>query len=1089
MDTRLGLQKEIFPVKLSRPRLQPTCPRNRLFAILRESVGTCAIWICGPAGSGKTTLVNSFLDTTDIPCIWYGVDPTDTDIASFFYYMSNAWKKISSDAAFSLPFFTQEFFPKISIFTNRFFNLFSQHIPRPLAIVLDNYQAAGEEAQLHDVLCSAIDILQGKISIIICSRTEPPAAFARARANRALRVLNWHHLQFQKKEVKEVIQYITGSTYPNNVISDLHQKTDGWIAGLLLVLLKKQANDDMEPHLLVQQTPEEIFDYLGTTIFNNLDPEIQTILVKLSYLPRISLSAAQTLGGKLACSVLETLIRKNRFTFVSMNNSPEYHFHPLFQEFLQKKAHVCFSNSEHNELLLQTASILAEEGKSEDAITLYLGSRHFMKAMGLILDRAPILVSQGRVQTIETWINAFPQDVFMTNPWLIFWKGTCKIPTAPDQAKTLFQKALAIFETQSDPAGCFLSLSGILDAITFQFNIFQEMDPYFEKCRLFEARFGLVGPPEVILRITASMLNALVLRRPDSEDTKKWSERGWQVLHMTKDVNLTLQIFSPLIILRIMQGDLFAAEHLLQVFKKVSHKKASPLSYIVFQDLKSFHAWLSGNFQKGLTAARQAMAIERETGVSLIFLPLRVHAAASAIGLGRYDRARKLLEEVTPFLDHQGLWNQCLYHNIFFWLNLVTENFSECRHHAKAFFEKGTQAGNRMILTSAHLSMAKMFYAFGEKQNAEMHLKQSFHFCSRYGTIQDKFMALLTLAIFFLDKQADTRATKVLRKALYLGRIWNYRYGFFWVPKEMARLFSHALKNDIEVKYVRTLIREHNLIPERPPLNIANWPWPIRIYSFGGLQIYLGENVLQFSRKAQQKPMTILKYMMAKPGTNVPEHALLDAVWPHSDGDAAYNTFKITLHRLRKMLGSKNAIAHKQGALAFNAFIVWTDNLALKSCCSRIDKDLEEQNCVETALQLLNELLLLYRGPFLPEEQSSWVIPEREKLRSKFLSAIKKIADQLEHQGQLEQAINCCRQALEVDPLLESLYPRIMQNYVQLGKKTEALGIYRQCKAVLQAELGASPPEKMQILKQALHQTQAPKLDLNKRGKYQRRCP
>ena len=572
MDTRLGLQKEIFPVKLSRPRLQPTCPRNRLFAILAESLGTCALWICGPAGSGKTTLVNSFLDTSDIPCIWYGVDRTDRDIASFFYYMGKAWKKISSDNTDSLPFFTQEFFPKSSIFTHRFFNLFSQHVPHPLAIVLDNYQAAGEEARLHEVLCNAIDILQGKISLIICSRTEPPAAFARARANRTLRVLNWHHLQFQKKEVKEVIHYITGTTYPNTVISDLHQKTDGWIAGLLLVLLKKEAYDDMEPHLLVQQAPEEIFDYLGTTIFDNLEPEIQTILVKLSYLSRISLHAAQTLGGKLACRVLETLIQKNGFTFVSMNSPPEYHFHPLFQEFLQKKAPLFFSNSEHNELLIQTASILAQEGKSEDAITLYIRSHHFMKAMDLILDKAPILVAQGRVQTIETWINAFPQEVFMTNPWLVFWKGTCKIPTAPDQAKTLFQKALAVFETQSDPAGCFLSLSGILDAITFQFNVFQEMDQYFEKCRSFEARFGSFGPPEVILRITASMLNALVLRYPDSEDTKKWSERGWQILHMTKDVNLTLQIFSPLIILRIMRGDLFAADHLLQVFKKVSHK-------------------------------------------------------------------------------------------------------------------------------------------------------------------------------------------------------------------------------------------------------------------------------------------------------------------------------------------------------------------------------------------------------------------------------------------------------------------------------------------------------------------------------------
>jgi len=43
-----------------------------------------------------------------------------------------------------------------------------------------------------------------------------------------------------------------------------------------------------------------------------------------------------------------------------------------------------------------------------------------------------------------------------------------------------------------------------------------------------------------------------------------------------------------------------------------------------------------------------------------------------------------------------------------------------------------------------------------------------------------------------------------------------------------------------------------------------------------------------------------------------------------------------------------------------------------------------------------------------------------------------------------------------------------MQTYVSMGKKTEALGLYRQCKVILQAELGVSPPGKMQLLKQAL---------------------
>jgi len=207
---------------------------------------------------------------------------------------------------------------------------------------------------------------------------------------------------------------------------------------------------------------------------------------------------------------------------------------------------------------------------------------------------------------------------------------------------------------------------------------------------------------------------------------------------------------------------------------------------------------------------------------------------------------------------------------------------------------------------------------------------------------------------------------------------------------------------------------------------------------------------------------------MAKGGTNIIEQALMDALWPDSEGDAAYNAFTTTLHRLRKMLKSKDAVVHSQGILSFNSNVVWTDIQAFETCCRSIDQKLARRNDTEYALRLLNELLLLYRGPFIPADPSPWMIPQREKMRAKFLHAIQKIADQLEHDGQWKNAINCCRVALEIDPLLESLYPRLMQNYVRLGEKTAALGIYRQCKAILEAELQSSPPQKMRDLKQAL---------------------
>lgn len=48
------------------------------------------VWVSGLAGSGKTTLITSYLDSRHVPCLWYSIDRGDGDMATFFYYMGLA---------------------------------------------------------------------------------------------------------------------------------------------------------------------------------------------------------------------------------------------------------------------------------------------------------------------------------------------------------------------------------------------------------------------------------------------------------------------------------------------------------------------------------------------------------------------------------------------------------------------------------------------------------------------------------------------------------------------------------------------------------------------------------------------------------------------------------------------------------------------------------------------------------------------------------------------------------------------------------------------------------------------------------------
>ena len=80
--------------KLTRPRLRGVLARERLLTLL--DARRPAIWIAGPPGAGKTTLVASYLEARDLSGIWYQVDAGDFDPATFFYYLGLAAQKAAA---------------------------------------------------------------------------------------------------------------------------------------------------------------------------------------------------------------------------------------------------------------------------------------------------------------------------------------------------------------------------------------------------------------------------------------------------------------------------------------------------------------------------------------------------------------------------------------------------------------------------------------------------------------------------------------------------------------------------------------------------------------------------------------------------------------------------------------------------------------------------------------------------------------------------------------------------------------------------------------------------------------------------------
>ena len=138
--------------KLSQPRLRSIYQRERLFAQLDDLRQHPALWIAAPGGCGKTTLVASYVQARNLPCVWYQIDGGDTDLQSFFHHLNVAIQRASPRFRRPLPQLKPEHLTDLEAFTRNLFREIAKRLDPETVLVFDNVQDAGEMPQFLDGL-------------------------------------------------------------------------------------------------------------------------------------------------------------------------------------------------------------------------------------------------------------------------------------------------------------------------------------------------------------------------------------------------------------------------------------------------------------------------------------------------------------------------------------------------------------------------------------------------------------------------------------------------------------------------------------------------------------------------------------------------------------------------------------------------------------------------------------------------------------------------------------------------------------------------------------------------------------------------
>ena len=955
------MRAEAATAKLSRPRLYDIVWRKRLFERLDVLRRHPAIWVAGPPGAGKTTLAASWLQARREREVWYQMDAGDEDVSTLFVYLRDAIRRRSPRAR-PLPLFTPEYLNDLDGFSRRFFRGFFERLGPSGVLVLDQQREPLAGAALLAVLRTLIAEIPPDATLLVLSRSQPPPDLAQHLANRTLVLVGWDELRFTMEETQAA-----AAAHPNAnaVLPALHARSDGWAAGLIL-MLERLRRGELLPDMLDVSSREATFEYFAAEVFASTPPAVQRTLLQMAILPLVTATLAEALTDATdAERLLETLHRRNLFIHRHPGVEPIYQLHTLFREFLLARGLIDLPVAERAALTLRAATLLEKAGLAEHAFALNAQASEWDAAARIVLSNAQTLFAEGRWRTLQDWITRIPEATMGAQPWLRYWLGVAQYQTDQTGSRTTLALAYAGFESRGDTTGQMLTAAAILTGFYFEYVDWTAADCWIERLAAL-MQDSTLPTRELELSAYSALLYGMSIRQTAHPMLETCIDRTVALLRENAEVNARVQagmaITGPV---ACMLGafELFRETRTL-LTPLLSDPRLSELNRACWHMTCGAKLSLDCEYDDAYRELEQGAQIAREANLHQIeFLSHHFEGlhAACYFDLERaqraFERARTKVDLANPLQRAYAIWERTV--------------LACAQEDARAALESARQAkaiGDR-IGSAAHRIIGSVFVSGAlvlsdEFDEAEAVAREALHYgrLQRVPTWEATLMLALAWSRHKRDDVAGARAQ--LAAALVRGKDGSAAY-FRWLLHGARRMLELALRERIEVDEARSLIQRFRYSPGDALFEA--WPWPIKIYTLGRFEVHLDDEPLVFERKAPKKPLALLQCLIAHGGHAVQDHVLEDCLWPDADGDEAHRRLALTLHRLRQMLRDGDAITMQAGKLSLARDRVWVDSLYLQRAGD---------------IDLPQHASLLERGEFLAREaEEPWMLPARERLR------------------------------------------------------------------------------------------------------------
>jgi LuxR family maltose regulon positive regulatory protein len=1098
------MQPFIHISKIIPPQIPPILKRPRLINCLEHNRDKKLILILGQAAQGKSTLAVSYVNSSPVPSAWINLGPEDTSAVNLFYLLTQALQHALPEADFSHALA----YPSVILGPREEAPLYRdwllpllECIYCPVQVILDGLDRLAPGAPAFILLQILLDMLPSRLRVFILSREMPPVDIQNLAERQEVFRLTNADLAFTLGETTKYFHIIRKFILHPELVKRIHHLTEGWIGGLVLFCDSLDWVPESQRERYVSQELAgkfiwNIFQYFGERILSLLPREVQDFLIRSSILEVVEPDfVGEAMGLPHPQAILEELVKRNLFvqSIYDKKRGWSFRYHPLFKEFLQSKFQSLIAKEHQMDSYYQAASLAERREELETAVRYYLGARAYAEAAGAIERVGLVMVRLGKTAELAQWLAALPKDLVSQNPWLLFYHFMTGRFAGTEEHLSSLQQAFILFGEQKDTKGLLLTLAYLIEAsisrghksIPLIHTLLAQAEDLVQSqaaqpfpleravlwCQMGFAHYLRSGTPR---KGVWACQNAYLLGR----------DLG--IIHL--QVNALIHTFGCLTVL----GEFTQAEETMKQAARLLEKSPYPeLQVIYLINRCQFHI-IQGDCQEAIEVLQQAREATERHGLSNLYHAVQLYEVVVRNYLGEFLAAEELGTALANLVFSVG--NLFLYGNTLLHLGLgyyhqgdylkgleslerAREVFStdegrsdlhlglvktllgltaihlEKNDEAHKFLEEAQayfhESDIPLFLKETHLALALWEWRQGRVKEAEGHLEAGLQIAQERGYY-----------INLLLNQHDLLRACILALELGLEGVWPYA----------ARLLTTRLA-DLAGKELSRLARH-------PNRKIANRAWDVRkaihrtglprlrLQTLGRFRLWRGDLLVEEKEWEGHQPQLLFKAIIAHGGQGISKDVLMEVLWPEADPLMTEKTFKVNLHRLRKVLEPTMDKTFGSSYVHLKANLVSLDP---ELCQVDVDEFLslykkgeqrEDQGDIKTAIGFYKNALELYGGDFLAEElYHSWVEEKRQQLRGKFLDLLHHLAKLYEGRGSMLKAIDCYNKAIEADMLAEPAYRSLMLLYAQRGMHNAALRAYQNCKQSLKEVLNVEPEE------------------------------